>query len=164
MPHLLTILSVIQNFKQPFSTSVAGSRTAASGAGVHPSSTLTGASLRSSAPSRPTPTHGVCNTRSRSSQQQQQLQQQQTRHPTSLSAAVATLRASDEQLGTRSSTQDLCDNSNDSGLGFEERQQQHLNKAAVSMQHYHLLFCLLIRVDLIVSYPFRSRWLMAQEV
>ncbi|KAK0159408.1 hypothetical protein PV328_010287 [Microctonus aethiopoides] len=64
-----------------------------------------------------------------SSQSQQQVQQRSpARIPlSSLGASTVTVRKSDE-LGANT-TQEACDNSNDSGLGFEER-QQHLSSNA----------------------------------
>lgn len=129
------------------STSVAASisSSAVIGANLRNSSGTDSANHGPAASSRPqnNPIH-TANTRSRVGQQQQQQQPQsqrihhrnQTRIPLTsslLNRATGGLRNSDEQIGTRSATsntQDLCDNSNDSGLGFEERQQQHLNKAA----------------------------------
>lgn len=59
-------------------------------------------------------------------QQQQQPQlQQQPRIP------LGSLRNSDEHGARANSAQDSCDNSNDSGLGFEDR-HQHLANANVS--------------------------------
>lgn len=59
-------------------------------------------------------------------QQQQQPQlQQQPRIP------LGSLRNSDEHGARANSAQDSCDNSNDSGLGFEDR-HQHLTNANVS--------------------------------
>ncbi|XP_076634525.1 nuclear factor of activated T cells 3 isoform X2 [Colletes latitarsis] len=58
-------------------------------------------------------------TRRISHQQRQQQQQQQPRIP------LGPLRNSDDHVSRANSAQDVCDNSNDSGLGFEER-QQHL--------------------------------------
>ncbi|XP_076670317.1 nuclear factor of activated T cells 3 isoform X3 [Andrena cerasifolii] len=55
-------------------------------------------------------------------QQQQKPQQQQPRIP------LGSLRTPDDHGPRASSAQDVCDNSNDSGLGFEER-QQHLTSA-----------------------------------
>ncbi|XP_031785223.1 nuclear factor of activated T-cells 5 isoform X4 [Nasonia vitripennis] len=123
-----------------------GTSAGAASTGV-PSSTVTGASLRSSSSSRAASSSSSngsttaparsalanpVNTRSRVSQQQQPTQPQPPRsHQPRLPSAG---RGSNEQLAAsrslQGSTQDLCDNSNDSGLGFEERQQQHLNKAA----------------------------------
>ncbi|XP_032454952.1 nuclear factor of activated T-cells 5 isoform X10 [Nasonia vitripennis] len=127
-------------------TATAGTSAGAASTGV-PSSTVTGASLRSSSSSRAASSSSSngsttaparsalanpVNTRSRVSQQQQPTQPQPPRsHQPRLPSAG---RGSNEQLAAsrslQGSTQDLCDNSNDSGLGFEERQQQHLNKAA----------------------------------
>ncbi|XP_031785225.1 nuclear factor of activated T-cells 5 isoform X8 [Nasonia vitripennis] len=124
-----------------------GTSAGAASTGV-PSSTVTGASLRSSSSSRAASSSSSngsttaparsalanpVNTRSRVSQQQQPTQPQPPRsHQPRLPSAG---RGSNEQLAAsrslQGSTQDLCDNSNDSGLGFEERQQQHLNKAAL---------------------------------
>ena len=90
------------------------------------SSTATGTITRSSVTSN-NRTHS---NRRISHQRHQPNQSQQSTSPfSSFNGVIA--RNSDE-LGTRSnSTQDVCDNSNDSGLGFEERQQL-LNKATVS--------------------------------
>ncbi|XP_057328158.1 nuclear factor of activated T-cells 5-like isoform X2 [Microplitis mediator] len=66
------------------------------------------------------------------SQQQQQQQQSQSRSPARIplaSLSSVTVRNSDELVATNLTTQEVCDSSNDSGLGFEER-QQHLGKAS----------------------------------
>ncbi|XP_014219920.1 nuclear factor of activated T-cells 5-like isoform X3 [Copidosoma floridanum] len=133
------------------STSVSTTTGSAAARGIGPPSSVTG-------PSRPKqPTNGSIRqanlapstTRARvahhhyqhSQQQQQQNQQNkpsaQQRGSASARALLSkggpgeSLRRSDDLAGQRSasgSAQDLCDNSNDSGLGFEERQQQ-LSKA-----------------------------------
>ncbi|XP_076242579.1 nuclear factor of activated T cells 3 isoform X2 [Calliopsis andreniformis] len=61
-------------------------------------------------------------------QQQQQPQQKPQQQQQSRIPLVGSLRGSDDHGSRASSAQDACDNSNDSGLGFEER-QQHLTNA-----------------------------------
>ncbi|XP_074095320.1 nuclear factor of activated T cells 3 isoform X2 [Cotesia typhae] len=71
-----------------------------------------------------------------SSQQQlpqtQQQQQPQRRSPSRIplaSLSSVTVRNSDELVAANLTTQEVCDSSNDSGLGFEER-QQHLGNSS----------------------------------
>lgn len=81
------------------------------------------------------------------SQQQQQQQQPQSRSPARIplaSLSSVTVRNSDELVATNLTTQEVCDSSNDSGLGFEER-QQHLGKASV-IPVYQLLFISLVNL------------------
>lgn len=64
----------------------------------------------------------------------QRHQPNQLQSATPLASFSGVIARNSDDLGTRSiSSQDVCDNSNDSGLGFEERQQL-LNKATVSSQ------------------------------
>ena len=66
--------------------------------------------------------------RQQQQEQQQPQLQQQPRIP------LGSLRSSDEHGSRASSAQDSCDNSNDSGLGFEDR-QLHLTNANVSYSY-----------------------------
>ncbi|CAG5095802.1 Similar to Nfat5: Nuclear factor of activated T-cells 5 (Rattus norvegicus) [Cotesia congregata] len=65
-------------------------------------------------------------------QTQQQQQQPQRRSPARIplaSLSSVTVRNSDELVAANLTTQEVCDSSNDSGLGFEER-QQHLGNSS----------------------------------
>ncbi|XP_044597628.1 nuclear factor of activated T-cells 5-like isoform X1 [Cotesia glomerata] len=64
--------------------------------------------------------------------QTQQQQQPQRRSPARIplaSLSSVTVRNSDELVAANLTTQEVCDSSNDSGLGFEER-QQHLGNSS----------------------------------
>lgn len=67
----------------------------------------------------------------RISHQQRQQQQQQPQLQQQPRIPLGSLRNSDEHGARANSAQDSCDNSNDSGLGFEDR-HQHLANANVS--------------------------------
>ncbi|KAG7207554.1 hypothetical protein KM043_009181 [Ampulex compressa] len=97
-----------------------GKATAGSNAGGS-SSTVT-----ASLPRNPANTSNRAHSATRRINHQQQLQQQ-SRIPLASLGGVA-IRNLDEHGPRANSAQDVCDNSNDSGLGFEER-QQHLSNA-----------------------------------
>lgn len=79
-------------------------------------------------------THSSRRTSHQRHQHTQQQQQQQSSVPlTSFNGLIT--RNSDDLAIRTNSTQDICDNSNDSGLGFEERQQL-LNKVSVSSDYH----------------------------
>lgn len=95
------------------------------------SSAVTGSVHRSTVTSS-SRAHSASRRISHQQRQQQQSQSQQQQQP---KISLGSLRNSDEHGSRGGSAQDSCDSSNDSGLGFEDR-QQHLTNANVSQLHY----------------------------